>query len=197
MKRYILAAVLAATSAHAESFETPQRIASENIAGGWTGMAHANPEGTRWSSCSIFSSLTRPDGTSAVLSMMYFADSGLAVTISNDEWKLRKGKTYAAQYSMGGKYEWTVKATAVSADTITMTGVRVEDLDDFMAEFSYGTRFKLTINGKDAGNYSLTGSAKAVQWLDKCVEQGSAMNGVDLDKPAKPAVNPKTPKLDM
>lgn len=198
MKRYILAAVLAATSAHAENFDANQTITNVQIAKGWKGAAYANPEGTRWSHCAISSNQIGRDNRPSFMSVKAHASGTLELIVSSIDWKMTPGKAYAIGLQVDDAEVLRTTAYAMDSSTLVV-GFHDEARAETLESLAGSSRLYVYRGNEVLIGYTLQNSSKALGWMDSCVSDGMAMNGVDFDAdaPQKPVIDPKTPKLDM
>ncbi len=167
---------------------------------GWQGHAYANPEGTRWSHCVITSRQVARDKTDATFALKVHSNLKTDILLYKADWKTTENKKYTLSLQFDDGKPFDVPAWGLGSG-----GLRIAFDDDSTVPMMLavaGARGLFVYRGTELlTGFNLKNSTKAVKWLDDCIGDGDAMNGggkgTDFDAPAKPKINPKTPKLDM
>jgi len=192
----LAAALLASTAVLAEDFDSNQTITNVQIVHGWRGAAYSNPEGTRWSHCAASSRQVGRNNRPSFVSVKIHASGTMELLVSSIDWKMTPGKTYRIGIQVDDAEILRTEASALDASTLVVGFIEEAKAQSLVSLAGAGRLFIYRGDEVLIG-YTMQNSAKALAWLDTCVRNGSAMNGVDFDAESdKPTVNPKTPKLD-
>ncbi|MGE0845187.1 MAG: hypothetical protein AB7L41_02900 [Flavobacteriaceae bacterium] len=118
------------------------------------------------------------DGTTLIVA---FNDSGVIVTLGNDDWQLGSGDTYRVSLQIDGRYRRNANLDAVSQ---TIGSIELGWDNNFWSAFRSGNKMRIESRSGQAWNMSLRGTSKASVALKKCYDiygkrSGSSANPFD------------------